>query len=209
MHGPATVIGATPIDNPSAPADRVREIDRFRNDPDCWVLIATPQTLGEGISLHRTCTDQIHVDRGYAAGTWLQPIDRTHRLGLAAGAKVTCPVIEAEDTIDSRVSDVLNNKVAAMASALGDHALRPVVDPTIVPGDPIAAVLGISMLSASYSHSRGRHRSVERTAGEKRDERQISRCRSAARRRGPGSGGEPVVEGAVVGLERDLWGSRK
>jgi hypothetical protein len=142
IHQPATIIGAIPIDDPSAPSDRTREIDRFRNDPECWVLVATPQTLGEGVSLHRTCTDQVHVDRGYAAGTWLQSIDRTHRLGLPADAKVTCTVIEAEDTIDARVAAVLNSKVAAMANALDDHALRPVADPTIVPGDPVAAILG-------------------------------------------------------------------
>jgi hypothetical protein len=141
-HSPALVVGATPIDDPSAPTDRVREIDRFRNDPDCWVLVATPQTLGEGVSLHRCCTDQVHIDRGYAAGTWLQSIDRTHRLGLEPGAKVTCTVIEAADTIDARVAEVLNVKVAAMADALADHALRPVADPSIVPGDPVAAVLG-------------------------------------------------------------------
>lgn len=141
-HGPATIIGATPVDDPSAPSDRLREIDRFRNDPDCWVLVATPQTLGEGVSLHHTCTDQVHVDRGYAAGTWLQSIDRIHRLGLDSDAKVTCTVIEAEDTIDARIAEVLNAKVTAMADALADHALRPVADPTIVPGDPVAAVLG-------------------------------------------------------------------
>ncbi|HEY8524615.1 MAG TPA: hypothetical protein VIL48_06615 [Acidimicrobiales bacterium] len=65
------------------------------------------------MSLHRTCTDQVHVDRGYAAGTWLQSIDRTHRLGLEPDAQVTCTVIEAADTIDARVAEVLNAKVAA------------------------------------------------------------------------------------------------
>jgi hypothetical protein len=141
-HHPAVVVGATPIDDPAAPSDRKREIERFRNDSECWVLVATPQTLGEGVSLHRTCTDQVHVDRGYAAGTWLQSIDRTHRLGLPANAQVTCTVIEAEDTIDGRVAQVLNDKVASLANALNDRALRPVADPTIITGDPVAAVLG-------------------------------------------------------------------
>lgn len=141
-HHPAVIIGATPMDAPGAPSDRKREIDRFRNDPMCWVLVATPQTLGEGVSLHNTCTDQVHVDRGYAAGTWLQSIDRTHRLGLPAGAQVTCTVLEAENTIDGRVSEVLNDKVASLANALNDRALRPVADPTVTIEDPVAAVLG-------------------------------------------------------------------
>jgi hypothetical protein len=44
--------------------------------------------------------------------------------------------------IDARVADVLNSKVARMAKALDDQALRPVADPTIVPGDPVADVIG-------------------------------------------------------------------
>jgi superfamily II DNA or RNA helicase len=141
-HDPAVVLGATPVEDASAPTDRRRELDRFRNDPDCWVLVATPQTLGEGVSLHRTCIDQVHVDRGYAAGTWLQSFDRTHRLGLSDDADPTCTVIHAAGTIDMRVAEVLNEKVTAMADALGDRALLAVADPTIVPEDPVAALLG-------------------------------------------------------------------
>lgn len=124
-HKPAVIVGATPIDDPAAPTDRVRELERFRRDPDCWVLVATPQTLGEGISLHRTCIDQIHVDRSYNAGTWLQSIDRTHRLGLPADARPTCTVLVAADTIDVRVGEVLAAKVAAMGKALNDPSLTP------------------------------------------------------------------------------------
>lgn len=141
-HSPAVVMGATPVDDPDAPTDRVRELNRFRSDPDCWALVATPQTLGEGVSLHHWCTDQVHVDRGYAAGTWLQSIDRTHRLGLRDDAKPTCTVIVAADTVDERVDEVLGDKVRAMADALNDHSLRPVADPMIVPDDPVASVLG-------------------------------------------------------------------
>ena len=32
-HDPATIVGATSVDDPFAPSDRIREIDRFRNDP--------------------------------------------------------------------------------------------------------------------------------------------------------------------------------
>jgi len=141
-HSPAVIMGATPVDEPDAPTDRIRELQRFRHDPECWALIATPQTLGEGVSLHHCCTDQVHVDRGYAAGTWLQSIDRTHRLGLPEDAEPTCTVILASDTIDERVDHVLRGKVRAMAAALNDQSLRPVADPMIVPEDPIASVLG-------------------------------------------------------------------
>ena len=141
-HDPAVVVGATPIDEPVAPTDRRRELRRFREDPGCWVLVATPQTLGEGVSLHTVCTDQVHVDRGFSASTWLQSIDRTHRLGLPQDALATCVVLQAARTIDERVAEVLDKKVLAMAAALDDRSLRPVADPMIVEEDPVAGVLG-------------------------------------------------------------------
>jgi hypothetical protein len=134
-HRPAVVTGATPLDDPVGRADRRAQLDRFRHDDDCWVLVATPQTLGEGVSLHLAACDQVHVDRGYAAGTWLQAIDRTHRLGLPADARPTCTVLLARDTVDERVNEVLNDKVAALAAALRDPALRPVADPSMTDGD--------------------------------------------------------------------------
>lgn len=134
-HRPAVVTGATPIDDPAGRADRRAQLDRFRRDQDCWALVATPQTLGEGVSLHLAAWDQVHLDRGYAAGTWLQAIDRTHRLGLPADAHPTCTVLLAARTIDERVNDVLNRKVAALAAALRDPALRPVADPTVTAED--------------------------------------------------------------------------
>lgn len=142
QHNPAVITGATALDNTKATTDRRRQLEKFRHDTECWVLIATPQTLGEGVSLHLTAVDQVHVDRGFAAGTWLQAIDRTHRLGMPSDASPTCTVVLAAKTIDERVSDVLNTKVEAMAAALDDHTLGPVADPLIVDGDPVAAMLG-------------------------------------------------------------------
>lgn len=128
-YSPAVITGATPVCDAAAVTDRDRELARFRGDPACRVLIATPQTLGEGISLHRVCVDQIHVDRGFAAGTFLQSVDRTHRLGMDAGSAPTCTILIAEDTIDVAVHRILSEKVDAMAAALDGAALSPVADP--------------------------------------------------------------------------------
>ncbi|MGR4852646.1 SNF2-related protein [Streptomyces sp. LARHCF252] len=140
-HRPAVVTGATPLDDPASRSGRRAQLDRFRHDDECWALVATPQTLGEGVSLHLSASDQVHLDRGYAAGTWLQAIDRTHRLGLPADANPTCTVLLAAGTIDERINEVLNRKVAALAAALRDPALRPVADPSLTDGD-IDALLG-------------------------------------------------------------------
>lgn len=126
---PAVITGSTPLQDPSALTDRERELVRFRTDPACKVLIATPQTLGEGVSLHLTCQDQIHLDRGCSAGIYLQSLDRTHRLGLARDATPTCTVLIARNTIDERLHQLLAAKVTAMADALGDTSLRVCADP--------------------------------------------------------------------------------
>jgi hypothetical protein len=36
---PATITGDVPVQNPSKPTDRIREIERFRTDPRCTVLM--------------------------------------------------------------------------------------------------------------------------------------------------------------------------
>ncbi len=124
-HQPAVVTGETPMSEPSAPRDRARELERFRGDASCMVLIATPQTLGEGVSLHQVCFDQVHVDRGFAAGTFLQSLDRTHRLGMPADSAPTCTVLVAEGTIDERADSIVSAKVDAMFDAVNDASLRP------------------------------------------------------------------------------------
>jgi len=122
-HEPAVVMGSVPRHDPRAPADRVRELARFRTDPDCRVLLATPQSLGEGVSLHETCTRQIHVDRTYNAGVYLQALDRTHRLGLDPDSRAKATILIAEGTIDERIEARLNTKVATMAALLNDPDL--------------------------------------------------------------------------------------
>lgn len=127
-HSPAVITGATPVTDGGAVTDRTRELARFRTDPSCRVLIATPQTLGEGVSLHRVCFDQIHVDRGFGAGIFLQSLDRTHRLGMDPASAPTCTILIAAGTIDAAVHEILTRKVAAMADALNDASLRPASD---------------------------------------------------------------------------------
>lgn len=127
-YSPAVITGATPVADGAAVTDRTRQLDRFRTDPSCRVLIATPQTLREGVSLHRVCFDQIHVDRGFGAGTFLQSLDRTHRLGMDPASAPTCTILIAAGTIDAVVHQILTRKVAAMADALNDASLRPASD---------------------------------------------------------------------------------
>jgi hypothetical protein len=120
---PALVTGAVPVEDDQAPTDRARELARFRHDPSCSVLIATPQTLGEGVNLQHVCQDQVWVDRGFNAGTYLQALDRTHRIGMPADRDGRATILVARDTIDERVDVVLAQKLARMEASLADPAL--------------------------------------------------------------------------------------
>ena len=133
--------------------DREAEITRFRHDPNCFVLLSNPATLGEGISLHRECHDAVYVDRDFAAGRFLQSLDRIHRLGLGPETATRITILESEETIDEIVEQRLAVKLRFMGSILDDPAVRELADlddePTFGGG------LDLHDLQALIGHLRG------------------------------------------------------
>jgi hypothetical protein len=111
-YAPALVHGGTD--------KREDEIRRFRLDSTCMVLLSNPATLGEGISLHRACNDAVYVDRDFAAGRFLQSLDRIHRLGLDADTETRVTVLVANGTIDEIVEQRLAAKLQFMGGVLDD-----------------------------------------------------------------------------------------
>ncbi|WP_204163556.1 DEAD/DEAH box helicase [Nocardioides gilvus] len=118
--GTAMVHGGTP--------DRDDQIRRFRTDPKCMVLLSNPATLGEGISLHHECHDAVYVDRDFAAGRFLQSLDRIHRLGLKKDVKTRVTVLASEGTIDEVVASRLAEKLRFMGGILDDPAVQQLAD---------------------------------------------------------------------------------
>ncbi|WP_327246155.1 DEAD/DEAH box helicase [Streptomyces sp. NBC_01320] len=119
-YQPAVVHGGTP--------DREEQIRRFREDPDCHVLLSNPATLGEGISLHHVCHDAVYVDRDFMAGRFLQSLDRIHRLGLAPGTETRVTVLAVEGTIDEVVAMRLEEKLEFMGRILDDPSVQQLAD---------------------------------------------------------------------------------
>lgn len=117
---PALVHGGTP--------DRDDQIRRFRTDPDCMVLLSNPATLGEGISLHHECNDAVYVDRDFAAGRFMQSLDRIHRLGLPPDVRTRITVLASEGTIDEVVASRLATKLDFMGTILDDPAVQQLAD---------------------------------------------------------------------------------
>lgn len=119
-YSPAVVHGGT--------QDRSEQLSRFRHDPDCFVLLSNPATLGEGVSLHQTCHDAVYLDRDFAAGRYLQSLDRIHRLGLSQDTETNITVLVSENTIDEAVDGRLADKLLFMGSVLDDPAVRELAD---------------------------------------------------------------------------------
>ncbi|WP_404949248.1 DEAD/DEAH box helicase [Streptomyces sp. ARC14] len=143
---PAVVHGGT--------EDREAEIERFRKDPDCMVLLSNPATLGEGISLHHDCHDAVYVDRDFAAGRFLQSLDRIHRLGLAPEAETRITVLASEGSIDEVVEQRLSDKLLFMGRILDDPAVQELADLDEEPS--VGGGLDQRDLQALMGHLRGR-----------------------------------------------------
>ncbi|MDT0447297.1 DEAD/DEAH box helicase [Streptomyces johnsoniae] len=141
-YSPAVVHGGT--------ADRDEQLRRFREDPDCMVLISNPATLGEGISLHQVCHDAVYVDRDFMAGRFLQSLDRIHRLGLAPDAKTNVTVLAVRGTIDEVVEARLSRKLDFMGKILDDPAVQQLADLEEEPS--VAAGLALSDMEALLRH---------------------------------------------------------
>lgn len=120
QFGPAMVHGGS--------FDRDEKIQRFRTDPGCMVLLSNPATLGEGISLHLECHDAVYVDRDFAAGRFLQSLDRIHRLGLGQDVRTRITVLASEGTIDEVVAARLAVKLDFMGTILDDPAVQQLAD---------------------------------------------------------------------------------
>jgi SNF2 family DNA or RNA helicase len=108
--------------------DRPEQLARFRRDPACQVLLSNPATLGEGVSLHHVCHDAVYIDRDFAAGRFLQSLDRIHRLGLAPDVRTQITVLVANQTLDELVEERLAAKLHFMGSVLDDPAVLQLED---------------------------------------------------------------------------------
>lgn len=148
---PALIYGGTPID------DRASELNRFRTAKSCSVLLSNPQTLGEGVSLHKECHDAIYVDRSYNAGLYLQSLDRIHRLGLVQNQATNIYILESIGSIDTRIARRLAIKIDRLGTYLNDDGLVEVSLPSDDEGGELPeGMLGLDSLDLNdlFEHLR-------------------------------------------------------
>jgi len=118
--------------------DSTREgrIKKFKEDNNCFVLVANPAAASESISLHVICQHAIYVDRTYNAAHYLQSEDRIHRLGLKPDQSPTIEILICPESIDENIQYRLELKVERMANALNDKSLTIETIPYDIGDDP-------------------------------------------------------------------------
>lgn len=100
---------------------RNRTIEEFLNNPGCRVMIATPPSAKEGLTL-TSANHVIFFDRSFSLDDYLQSQDRIHRISQ----KKTCYVYNLimTDSIDEWIEVLLQSKELAAKLAQGDISLE-------------------------------------------------------------------------------------
>ena len=116
QYQPAKVHGEIRIDT------RNVELDRFKQQTDCRVLIATPGAAKEGLTL-TAANHAVFFDRSFSLDDYLQAQDRIHRISQ----KRECFIYNfiAQDSIDEWVDQLLYAKFKAAQLVQGDVKHQP------------------------------------------------------------------------------------
>ncbi len=105
-------------------------INRFKNDDESMVLIASPSSIGESVSLHKNssgksvCNHAIYLDRNFNGAQYMQSMDRIHRIGMDRSVRVKYHLFVAQGTIDEAINKRLREKQEDMLNALNDDMLE-------------------------------------------------------------------------------------
>lgn len=92
-------------------------LDRFKNDPDCPILLMSYGTGAVGLNLQFAGYVFLY-DRWWNPAVEDQAINRAHRIGQKSSVIVTKFI--CKDTIEERIDRVLNEKRALFARILGE-----------------------------------------------------------------------------------------
>jgi superfamily II DNA or RNA helicase len=151
-HRPAVIHGGVASFEGRTPGrTRGAELNRFRHDSSCTVLLANPAAMSEGVSLHDVCHDAIYVDRTFNAGQYLQSLDRIHRLGLPPNVETNITFLAHRLTIDETVDNRIRIKADRLARMLEDPNLVTMALPD---EDDYGELIDVDDLDALFAHLR-------------------------------------------------------
>ncbi|GBG56078.1 RNA helicase [Sporomusaceae bacterium FL31] len=89
-------------------------IQDFKDTDKPAILLATPASCAEAVSLHKHCHDMIFLDITFNAAHWMQAKDRIHRIGMASDIDTNYYVFQAKNTYDKTIFDRVIRKEAQM-----------------------------------------------------------------------------------------------
>jgi SNF2 family DNA or RNA helicase len=109
--------GAVMVHGKLSYPERQHSLTKFKNDPETRVLIATPGSAKEGLTL-TVANHAIFYDRTFSLDDYLQAQDRIHRISQTRTCYVTNLI--AKDSIDEWIDVLLSAKHLAAQLAQGD-----------------------------------------------------------------------------------------
>jgi SNF2 family DNA or RNA helicase len=109
--GSVVINGAVNID------ERNKRLARFKSEPECKILVATPGAAKEGLTL-TVANRAVFFDRSFSLDDYLQAQDRIHRISQSKQCYIYNLV--ARDTVDEWVDALIDAKSAAAKLAQGD-----------------------------------------------------------------------------------------
>jgi SNF2 family DNA or RNA helicase len=134
--------GAVRIHGKLGYEQRTASVQAFKTDPDCRVLIATPASAKEGLTL-TVANNAVFYDRSFSLDDYLQAQDRIHRISQSKDCTIT--ILKAEGTIDDWIDSLLAAKSLAAQLAQGDISIELYQQQSEYSfGDMIKDVLGIA-----------------------------------------------------------------
>lgn len=105
--------------------DERKIITRDFNNPNSTlqVIIATPQSSSESISLHKDCQNAIYYDLNFNAAQFLQSLDRIHRVGGSEEKEVNYYFLHYENSIDTKIYKRVFEKADLQMQVIEDDNL--------------------------------------------------------------------------------------
>ncbi len=96
--------------------NRKEQLEKFRDDPQCEVFVASLQAVGVGVDLV-SASVVIHYDRWWNPARENQATDRVHRIGQNRGVQVFKMVTKG--TIEEHIHNLIERKNALMEGIIG------------------------------------------------------------------------------------------
>jgi hypothetical protein len=118
-------------------ATRQKNIDGFVNDPDVAIAVCSLTAAGVGLNL-QVASNVVLAELSWTDAEQTQAIDRSHRIGQTE--PVTAWRIIAAQTLDARISELIDSKAGLAATAL-DGSDEEISSPADVQLETLVALL--------------------------------------------------------------------